>query len=107
MTLSVGHDMSGLTVMALITRVPFALGRWSCGFEANGLNELVEIVDDAGRGGRVASGAGYEAERKPAVKGGRHVRRASGRLGRSSRRWEGAGRGASGRLFDEALGAKF
>jgi hypothetical protein len=63
MTLSVGHDMSGLTVMALITRVPFALGRWSCGFEANGLNEL-EIVDDAGRGGRVASGAGYEAERK-------------------------------------------
>src|SRR5271166_2100711 len=33
--------------MGLVTRIPFALGRRSCGFEADGLNELVEIVDDA------------------------------------------------------------
>jgi len=33
--------------MGLVTRIPFAFGRRSCGFEADGLDELVEIIDDA------------------------------------------------------------
>jgi len=35
--------------MGLVTRIPFAFGRRSCGFEADGLDELVEIIDDARR----------------------------------------------------------
>ena len=36
-----------LPVIAPVTRISFAFGARSCGLEADGLNELVKVVDDA------------------------------------------------------------